>query len=126
MDDGESRIALILSKTFQLQDLAEASDMQVNIDLERVACLRIANASLRPEKAATTLCCSPSVRNSGLLWKVGPEESRRERDLVYCSWREARKWLSFSCHLDNLIQFLKSRERAIGSALEKWRWRVCV
>lgn len=50
MDDGESRIALILSKTFQLQDLAEASDMQVNIDLERVACLKIANASLRPEK----------------------------------------------------------------------------
>lgn len=50
VDDGESRIALILSKTFQLQDLAEASDMQVNIDLERVACLKIANASLRPEK----------------------------------------------------------------------------
>ncbi|KAG2765904.1 hypothetical protein PC129_g8170 [Phytophthora cactorum] len=51
LGDECSRIALVLSKTFQLLDMTTAdSDMQVNVDLDRVAYLKVANASLPLEK----------------------------------------------------------------------------
>ncbi|KAG7378757.1 hypothetical protein PHYPSEUDO_009531 [Phytophthora pseudosyringae] len=51
VDDATSRIALVLSKSFQLQDITiVGSDTQASMGLDRFAYLRAANAILPPEK----------------------------------------------------------------------------
>lgn len=52
IDDWNSRIALILSRGFQLQDFsADSTGDQPNADRDRIACLTAANAIAPPESS---------------------------------------------------------------------------